>query len=171
MLLGVNTPESITSKIKSIATSIKYFTQKEDILIDELKINSNIVKFLVLDNDEISKIDEMLNNIKGIDIKKSKDLYYTITLTEDQIKLTKEQSVLQAVETIRNRLDQFGLSEPNVMRQGDEDIVVQLPGIKNSKDEQKARDLISKPANLELMAIDEDRADQVYSLSNQEAAK
>ena len=38
-----------------------------------------------------------------------------LDLTEDQIKLTKEQSVLQAVETIRNRLDQFGLSEPNVM--------------------------------------------------------
>ena len=171
MLLGVNTPEAVNSKMKSIATSIKYFTQKEDILIEELKINDNVVNFLVLDSDEISKVNEMLNEIKGIDIKTSKDLYYTITLTQEQIDLTKEQSVLQAVETIRNRLDQFGLSEPNVMRQGEEDIVVQLPGIKNSKDEQKARDLISKPANLELMAVDENRADEVYSMTKEDAAE
>ena len=59
-------------------------------------------------------------------------------------------AVGQAVETIRNRLDQFGLAEPSVTRQGKVDIVVELPGIKTPEEEQRARELIAKPANLEL---------------------
>jgi len=61
------------------------------------------------------------------------------------------------------------LSEPTVIRQGKDKIVVELPGIKTSAQEKRARELISKPANLELMAVDEKRADQVYTLSNEEA--
>ena len=129
MVLGVNTHEAVTSKIKFIATTIKYFSDDEDLLIDALSINENNVSFSVLDDGEIAKMDEMLNQIKGLDITKN-GLEYTIKLTEQETANTKNQSVLQAVETIRNRLDQFGLSEPTVIRQGETDIVVELPGIK-----------------------------------------
>ena len=79
-------------------------------------------------------------------------------------------AVAQAVETIRNRLDQFGLSEPTVVRQGETDIVVELPGIKTAEDEKAARELFSKPANLELMAVDEERNDQVNTMTSSQAA-
>lgn len=170
MLLGVNTEEAVTSKIKTIATSIKYFSDDEDLLIDGLSIDGDSVVFTVLDSDEIPKMDEMLTKIKGLDISKD-DLSYTVKLSNEEVERTKDLSVSQAVETIRNRLDQFGLAEPTVVRQGSTDIVVQLPGIKTQAEEKAARELISKPANLELMAVDEDRADQVYTLSAAEAAE
>ena len=169
MVLGVNTHEAVTSKIKSIATTIKYFSDDEDLLIDALSINENNVSFSVLDDGEIAKMDEMLNQIKGLDITKN-GLEYTIKLTEQETANTKNQSVLQAVETIRNRLDQFGLAEPNVVRQGDTDIVVELAGIKTAEDEKAARELISKPANLELMAVDEDRNSQAHTMTSSQAA-
>ena len=169
MLLGVNTNEAVTSKIKSIATSIKYFTEDEEILIDGLGINDEKIVFTLLDGDEISKIDELLKQISGLNIRRD-ELNYLITLSDEEVEKTKDLSVAQAVETIRNRLDQFGLAEPTVIRQGETDIVVQLPGIKTQEDEKAARELISKPANLELMAIDEDRADQVYTMSKAQAA-
>lgn len=164
MLLGVKTDEAVTSKIKSIATSIKYFSDDEDILIEDLGIEDDTVVFTILDSDEIPKVDEMLAKIKGLNIIKN-ELNYTIDLEEEEVARTKDLAVAQAVETIRNRLDQFGLAEPNVVRQGATDIVVQLPGIKTQADEKAARELISKPANLELMAVDEERADQVYTMS------
>ena len=169
MLLGVNTHEAVTSKIKTLVTSIKYFAQDEEILIDDLTFEDNVISFTVLDKDEIINIDKMLSEIKGLDIQKNQDLSYRITLNAQEIKRTKDLSVSQAVETIRNRLDQFGLSEPSVTRQGKEDIIVELPGIKSVEDEKAARELISKPANLELMAVDEDRASQVYTLSSSQA--
>ena len=164
MLLGVKTEEAVTSKIKSIATSIKYFTDDEDVLIDDLTIRNDKVLFTVLDKDELPIIDKMLTEIKGLDVVKD-DLDYTIKLTQAEEVRTKDQSVSQAVETIRNRLDQFGLAEPTVVRQGETGVVVELPGIKTVAEEKAARELISTPANLELMAVDEERADQVYSLS------
>ena len=170
MLLGVNTHEAVTSKIKTIATSIKYFAEDEEILIDGLSMESDSIVFTVLDGDEMPKVDEMLGQIKGLNILKD-ELTYTVTLTQEEVERTKSLSVSQAVETIRNRLDQFGLAEPNVVRQGSTDIVVQLPGIKTQEEEQSARELISKPANLELMAVDEERMDQVYTMSSAQAAE
>jgi preprotein translocase subunit SecD len=170
MLLGVNTQEAVTSKIKTIATTVKYFSDDEELLIDALSINGESVTFTVLDADEIPKMDEMLKQIKGLDISKD-ELNYTLRLTTEDIAKTKDLAVAQAVETIRNRLDQFGLSEPTVVRQGATDIVVELPGIKTVEDEKAARELISKPANLELMAVDEERADQVYTMTASGAAQ
>lgn len=169
MLLGVNTHEAVSSKIKTIATSVKYFSEDEELLIDGLSIESDSVVFTVLDADEISKMDEMLKQISGLDISRD-ELKYTLKLTSEDIAKTKDLAVTQAVETIRNRLDQFGLSEPTVIRQGETDIVVELPGIKTAQDEKAARELISKPANLELMGVDEERNDQVNSMTSTQAS-
>ena len=169
MLLGVNTHEAVSSKIKTIATTVKYFSDDEELLIDGLSINEESVTFTVLDADEIPKMDEMLKQITGLDVSKD-ELKYTLKLTNEDIAKTKDLAVAQAVETIRNRLDQFGLSEPTVVRQGPTDIVVELPGIKTAEDEKAARELISKPANLELMAVDEERNDQVNTMTSSQAA-
>ncbi|MGB7401389.1 MAG: protein translocase subunit SecD [Arcobacter sp.] len=171
LLLGVRTQEAVVSKIKSIAATVKYYTDDEDILIEDLSINPDSVSFIILDPDEVKRVDDMLKKIKGLVISKSEDNNYELTLTPEEIALTKDQAVSQAVETIRNRLDQFGLAEPTVIRQGTTDIVVELPGIKTQADEQAARELISKPANLELMSVDEERADQVYTMSGSEASQ
>jgi preprotein translocase subunit SecD len=169
MLLGVETEKAVEGKIKSVAATVKYFTDNEDILIEDLIIKKKSLSFLLLDPDESTKVDTMLSEIKGLDINKGDNLVYNIKLTPVEIEIVKDMAVGQAVETIRNRLDQFGLAEPSVARQGISDIVVELPGIKTQEEEQRARNLIAKPANLELMAVDELKADQVYELSEEEA--
>ena len=70
MLLGVETDVAIESKIKSIASSIRYFSNKNDILIDGLKVNDGYVRFSLLDSDDEPKIDEMLRQITGLKIEK-----------------------------------------------------------------------------------------------------
>ncbi|TWO21901.1 protein translocase subunit SecD [Campylobacter hyointestinalis] len=168
MLLGVETDEAIASKVKSVASSIKYFTNKNDILVDELKVDKEKVTLKILDIDEAKKIDEMLKDIKGLSIQKD-NLVYTISLTEQEKIDTAKYAIDQAVETIRNRLDQFGLAEPTVAKQGENQILVELPGIKTMEDEQRAKDLIAKAAHLQLMALDEKRQDQANSISEAEA--
>lgn len=169
MLLGVKTEEAIKSKIKSIASSIKFFAQSEDVIIDELRITEEKVTFVLLDKDEEKKIDEMLKKINGLKIHKD-SLNYNVELDEKEQEITKEYAISQAVETIRNRLDQFGLAEPNVAKQGTDKILVELPGIKTAEDEQRARELIAKAAHLQLMAVDEKRRDRAQTMSPAEAA-
>ena len=168
MLLGVETNEAIHSKIKSIAGSINYYAKKEDVLIDKFKIKEESIDFTLLDSDEAPKVDKALAEIKGLEVKKD-GLNYHITLTEQEKLDTIEYAISQAVETIRNRLDQFGLAEPTVARQGKDNILVELPGIKTEEDEQRARDLIAKAAHLQLMAVDDKRQDQANTMSEAEA--
>jgi preprotein translocase subunit SecD len=170
MLLGVKTDKAIESKLKSIASTIKYFAEDQDILLDELKVDEESIRFVMYDQAETKKIEDMLSKIDGLVINKD-NLSVKITLTEEEKIAIKEYSVLQAVDTIRNRLDQFGLAEPTVAKQGKDKILVELPGIKTLEDEKEARELISRPANLQMMAIDEDRAHRVYEMDEDDAYK
>ncbi|HXZ87248.1 MAG TPA: protein translocase subunit SecD, partial [Candidatus Binataceae bacterium] len=58
----------------------------------------------------------------------------------------------QALETIRNRIDQLGVRETTVVKEGDNNILVQLPGI---QDPERAKDLIGKTAVLEFKMVDD----------------
>ena len=170
MVLGVKTEEAIKSKVKSIASSIKFFAQTNDIIIDDFRLDEEVLSFTLLDKDEEKKLDEMLKTVSGLHINKEA-LKYTLNLEEKEKTLIKEYAISQAVETIRNRLDQFGLAEPNVAKQGMDKIVVELPGIKTAEEEQRARELIAKAAHLQLMAVDEKRRDRANNMSPTEAAQ
>lgn len=74
-------------------------------------------------------------------------------LRDTESKRIKDSAINQALETIRNRIDQFGVAEPVVQRQGLNQIVVQLPGVKEPK---RAKDLIKETALLEFKMLDED---------------
>lgn len=74
-----------------------------------------------------------------------------LTLKPREVKQIEEFAVRQSLETIRNRVDQFGVTEPHIVPEGDRRIVVQLPGI---RDPQRAINLIGKTALLELKAVD-----------------
>ena len=170
MLLGVKTEEALKSKIKSIAASIKYFCDDEDILIDSLKIDDESVTFELLDPVVKKLLDKELKEIKGLNIHES-SLKYELTLTKEEKVVIKEFAITQAIDTIRNRLDMFGMSEPTVAKQGKDKILVELPGIKTPEEEQRAREMISKAAHLQMMAVDEDRSDQVYTMTESEASE
>jgi SecD/SecF fusion protein len=79
-------------------------------------------------------------------------LVYTLSLKPDELKRLREQTLNQSLEVMRNRIDQFGVTEPVILRQGSDQIVVQLPGI---KDPQRAMDLIGKTAQLEFKLVDD----------------
>lgn len=70
----------------------------------------------------------------------------------DQIR---KSAVEQSLETIRNRIDQFGVSEPEIIPQGEDRIMIQLPGI---KDPRRAINLIGRTALLEFKLVDEEHS-------------
>jgi len=75
---------------------------------------------------------------------------WTFSLSAPARKNLSEDAVAQAVETIRNRIDQFGVSEPVIAREGENRIVVQLPGV---DDPRRVKDIIKSTAFLELKLV------------------
>jgi len=77
---------------------------------------------------------------------------FFMALTREENRALRDYIVDQSLETIRNRIDQFGVSEPIIQRQGSSNILVQLPGI---QDPQRAKDIIGKTALLEFKLVDD----------------
>jgi preprotein translocase subunit SecD len=75
-----------------------------------------------------------------------------LTLSKEELRSLRDYAVDQSLETIRNRIDQLGVSEPTIVRQGQQDILVQLPGI---QDPERAKAIIGKTALLEFKLVDD----------------
>ncbi len=75
-----------------------------------------------------------------------------LELRETEKKRILENATLQALETIRNRVDEFGVSEPLIQKQGQNQMLIQLPGI---SDADRAIELIGKTALLEFKILNE----------------
>ena len=76
-----------------------------------------------------------------------------LQVTEAELDRIRDSALRKNMLALRNRIDQLGVSEPVIQRQGNDRIVVQLPGV---KDPSIARDILGKTATLEVRLVDED---------------
>ncbi|ENA2870780.1 protein translocase subunit SecD [Campylobacter upsaliensis] len=169
MLLGVDNKEAVKSKMKSVASSLHYSINKENILIDQLIVKDESLEFSLLDEGDMTKMQALLDEIKGLNVQKD-NLHFAVSFTQEELKNIENFALLQAVETIRNRLDEFGLAEPTVAKQGEDKILVELAGIKTKEDELRAKERITKAAHLQLMEVDESKMSKAHTMSEAEAA-
>ncbi|GAA7494414.1 protein translocase subunit SecD [Helicobacter pylori] len=173
MLLGVQTDEALKNKYLSLASALEYNAKKQNILLKDIKSSLEGISFELLDEDEAKKLDALLLELQGhsqFEIKKEAE-FYSVKLTPLEQEELRKNTILQVIGIIRNRLDQFGLAEPVVIQQGREEISVQLPGIKTLEEERRAKDLISKSAHLQMMAVDEEHNKDAMTMTNLEAQK
>ncbi len=87
-----------------------------------------------------------------------------LSLTSEEVDFINKNAVSQSLEIIRNRIDQFGVAEPVIIRQGTDEIVIQLPGVKEPK---RALSLIGQTAQLEFKLLDEESALDPWQLISQ----
>lgn len=80
---------------------------------------------------------------------------FFLSLKQSTIEFIQTHAVDQSLEIIRNRIDEFGVAEPVILRQGEDEIVIQLPGV---KDPDRAKGLIGKTAQLEFKLVADNTA-------------
>lgn len=90
----------------------------------------------------------------GLDLQGGMQLLMRVDMSKLDDK-AKSDATARAIEIVRNRIDQFGVSEPSIQQQGADRILVQLPGV---SDRQRALDLIGKTALLEFKLVSDDEA-------------
>ena len=92
---------------------------------------------------------------------------FFLTLKDEKIAFIKTHAVDQSLEILRNRIDQFGVAEPVIIRQGDDEIVIQLPGV---KDPERALKLLGDTAQLEFKIVADSRRTNLNELVAQASA-
>ena len=147
LVFEVEGDKAVDITIERVAARLEAALKEKGIeKYEVIKDGSNIV---VTPPDQ-AIIDIIKENYPDLKMDDSPDrLVYS--LSDREIDFIKTSSVEQALETIRNRIDEFGVAEPDLRKQGTNEIVVQLPGV---KDKDKAIKLIGTPAILKFKIVD-----------------
>ncbi len=159
LVLEVQNIKAVEVEMERTIQEIKKQLRKEGVKhlgISRLSDNSILAKFPVGDNK--SAFETVLSkNFENLIIQKphtdNNIVSFKLALPEKEIESLKKMATEQALETIRNRIDEFGVSEPDIRIQGENRILLQLPGI---KDPDRAKDLIGKTAQLTFQIVDDD---------------
>ncbi len=158
LVLEVDTEKAVESTMDRIQEEMRNLMRQAQIRYTTLeRIPGNKIAVAVSGQREIGEfqriLDEEFPGLRAASRSATGDrLEMTLDLPEREKTDIKQMAVSQALETIRNRIDQFGVSEPDIMRQGEERILIQLPGV---EDTQRAKSLIGKTAQLEFKLLDE----------------
>ena len=90
------------------------------------------------------------------------DLKLVINLRPEELKRIRGDSVKQNITTLHNRVNELGVAEPIIQQQGEDRIVVQLPGV---QDTAKAKDILGRTASLEVRLVEDDMAKMQEALN------
>ena len=152
LLLEVDTKSVLKEKSDDLVDDIRKSLRNSKIKYSNLgsKISGAVVK--ITDQEKVSLAKESIEKSieKGIKIESSENLL-NLYFSEDYILETRIRTVEQSIEVVRKRVDESGTKEPIIQKQGEERIVVQLPGI---KEPERVKALIGRTAKLNFHMLD-----------------
>lgn len=162
LVLEVQTEKAVEASLERIAGDIKREIEEEDYEVDRVRadIKNKTITVLMVDAIDLKPVEDIMKNYtaylqnEGV-VREGRG--YLFRLSKEEENRIEQNAVSQGLETIRNRVDQFGVSEPTIQAQGEKRILVQLPGI---KDADRAIKLIGKTARLEFKLVDESVSSQ-----------
>jgi preprotein translocase subunit SecD len=159
LVLEVQANKAVETALDRMAGDIREILTEEKIPYGQLE-RQGADKLLVeiLDPSTKDKFNEVLENkLSTLDKVKvdesAQGIKFELMIKPKEAEHIKKLAVDQCLETIRNRVDQFGVAEPTIQKQGEDQILVQLPGIRDPK---RAIELIGKTALLEFKLVDEE---------------
>jgi len=161
LVLEVQTQRAVESNLERTIEDIKYSLRKAKIRYQTLKRSgSDRIGLTLIRGEDRKAVEEMVEkDFSNLAVESGSfseiDLNLELILSQKAQQHIRKMAVDQAVETITNRIDQFGVAEPDIRPQGRDRILVQLPGIKDPK---RAIDIIGKTALLEFKLVDEDNS-------------
>ena len=184
LLLEIDNNPVILQKLQTKVSAIKSLFKENNIKISDLRISNNNIKFNILEKKQINEIinffDDDESQINPYYPKfKTHELNFEIVDNELNLQFSKygiieikSSSQDQAIEIVRRRIDEIGTNEPNILKRGNDRILVELPGL---DDPMRIKSLLGKTANLTFRFIARDTNDNfgveklTYENSNEES--
>ena len=157
LLLTVEGDKAVESYVEQIVNSLKDELKEKGVPVGKLereKTDRIILEF----SGAKEKVDNLLTQrfamLRELSSSGEGGIWkIQLVLDSKETDYVKKRAIDQALEIIRNRIDQFGVSEPEITLQGTDQILVQLPGV---RDPQRAINLIGQTALLEFKLVDDE---------------
>lgn len=155
LVMGADTHGVLVEKTSRLAKSLKVELSEQGIAVEKAEVDpedSTQLKVSLGADADPKKFQKFLDDYYPATLQILDVTGTTRTLRFFDTKLNeyKQQIVNQAIEVLRNRIDEFGVAEPNISAQGADRILVQLPGIQDSA---RAKELINRTARLDFRPV------------------
>ena len=157
LLLEIDNKPVITQKLQNTVSILRKYFKNENIKYKNLLLKDNDTILFVIDKNQLQIVKEKFEN-KDSNINpyfpKYKSHEFNLEIIDNQfiLKLSKyglieikNSSLDQALEIVRRRIDEVGTNEPNILKRGNDRILVELPGL---DDPMRIKNLLGKTANL-----------------------
>ena len=162
LLLEVKTSVVIDERLEALVDSFRTELRKERIRYTGLGKTGNGVAVTIKDANLAQKAYDMLRSLDtGFDSNLSDSGVITMVMSELALKERRIAAVEQSIEIVRRRIDETGVREPTIVRQGDDRILVQVPGL---DDPERLKRLLGKTAKLTFHMLD-DKASMAEALA------
>jgi len=149
-LLQVDMDKAIESRVNVYQSELRGLMRSEGIRYRSLPTQGNTLQFGFADEDQRSEARRLIagkyNQFVTANAELKDQAVLQLTLSEAEVAAIRDYAVQQNLTTVRNRVNELGVAEPLVQRQGANRIVVELPGV---QDTAEAKRVLGKTANLE----------------------
>lgn len=155
LVLGVDVDKALENQVDRTASDMKASLEKKGIALTQVARQGATEIAIQLAspqtwNDALTALGEFQSYERKTADPAAARL--VLALKEKEASALRDLAIRQGLETIRNRVDQFGVAEPTIQKQGENRILIQLPGI---QEPERAKALIGKTALLEFKLVDE----------------
>jgi protein-export membrane protein SecD len=152
LLLEVDADSVVREQLDGMVDAVRIELRKADIGYTNLGVQGNEVTVRLRDTGQIEAARDILRNLAGnLDLAIADDGQVTIGFSDQAIRDLRRQVVAQSIEIVRRRIDETGVREPTIVQQGENRILVQLPGI---KDPERLKGLLNKTAKLTFQFVE-----------------
>ena len=154
LVLGVEAEKAVESQLDRAAADLKGTLEQKGIAVTRVARQDHQITVQLASPQTWGEAVTAARDFRGYDFRALDQAAgrFALALSDREVRRIADLAVRQGVETIRNRIDQFGVAEPTITRQGEDRILVQLPGI---QDPERAKALIGKTALLEFKLVDD----------------
>lgn len=157
MVLGIDFNKVYRDEILVSVKKAQTYLQQESlpVTLGDLDVSDpRDPKQTIVINGDVEKTKTKLNEYFGYSMRQVGESANNVTyaLSRDYLREMESTAVSRSIEVIRNRIDEFGVTEPEINSQGQDRIVVQLPGV---RDIDRAKDLIGRTAKLEFRFVND----------------
>ena len=169
-LLEVDLNSAIELQLEGTLNEIKAILREEKIRYRSFEIVDNQIVGKFRDEEQVQTARNIIRtnfvDIQSVNSPRQNQLFLTYVLNDTTISTIEDSAIKQNLTSLRNRVNELGVSEPIVSRQGKNRIVVELPGV---QDTAEAKRIIGKTANLEFRLESKSRIGDRFNFRNEQA--
>jgi preprotein translocase subunit SecD len=167
ILLEVDTSAVVKQRLEGLEEGIRSELREasrdgERISVSDFTVEGNRISFLVREPAQVDRAVEVVTRLRApvgggftgvydFDVSVVDATRVVVQLSDEGIRERKRLAVEQSIEVVRKRVDALGTKEPSITREGQDRIVVQVPGL---QDPQRLKDLLGKTAKLEFKMVE-----------------